>query len=58
MAYDGAEAHFQLFLTLTYEYERSGSRQNRFTLLHLNQIEDLPVTPKYLGHRAALKASQ
>jgi len=31
MAYDGAEAQFQLFLTLTYEYEWSASRQNRWT---------------------------
>jgi hypothetical protein len=31
MAYVGAEAQFQRFLTLTYENEWSASRQNRFT---------------------------
>ena len=31
MTYGGAEAQFQLFLTLTYEYEWSTARQKRWT---------------------------
>jgi len=58
MAYDGTEAQFQLFLTLTYEYEWSASRQNHWNPLNRTWTEDPPVTPEYLGHRATLKASQ
>ena len=58
MSYDGAEAQFQLFLTLTYEYEWSASHQNRCTPSPPHQTEDPPVTPQQLAHRAALTASQ
>jgi hypothetical protein len=46
IAYGGAEAQFQLFLTLTYEYKWSASRQNHCTSLHLTGMEDPPVTPE------------
>ena len=46
IACGGAEAQFQLFLTLTYEYKWSASRQNRCTPLHLTRMEDHTVTPE------------
>ena len=46
MAYDGVEAQFQLFLTLTYKNEWSASSQSRCTPLHLTKLEDtrIPVS--------------